>query len=309
MPHGLPPMPRRSRARRLLVPALLSGLLMAALAVLTPARVLAQDAEGGEAAAPAAADAAAPADDAAAPAGEAKPAEAAPADAPASESFLVWMARANGWLFGPIFLGMSFLMVALVMMCVLSVRRPVLIPTDFVEEFETKLNGKDYNGAYELARGEESFIGRVLAAGLGRLNRGYEEAIEGMQEVGEDENMAQEHRLSYLAMIGSLAPMVGLLGTVWGMIASFQIIANSDQSPKPKDLADGIATALFTTVEGLLIAIPALIAYGLLRNRLSRLVLEIGIISENLMSRFSTVGKKAAAGGAAPAGAPAAPNQ
>jgi biopolymer transport protein ExbB len=89
---------------------------------------------------------------------------------------------------------------------------------------------------------------------------------------------------------------------------SFQQIATSEQAPKPSELADGISTALFTTLEGLTVAIPAMIAYSLLRNRVSRIILEVGMVSEGLMSRFSSVGK-GGGGGAAPATAPAAPKQ
>ncbi len=220
------------------------------------------------------------------------------------EPFLTWMIRASG-IFGFILLLLSFIMVALVMMNVLQVRRDQLLPPDFIEGFEERLAQKDYQGAYETAKADDSFVARVLAAGLSKLSRGYDEAIEGMQEVGEDENMALEHRLSYLALIGTVAPMIGLMGTVYGMIDSFRIIASSDTSPKPKELADGISTALFTTIEGLAVAIPAMVFYSLLRNRVARFVLEVGMISEGLMSRFSTVGKKGGGGGA-PASAPAA---
>ncbi len=219
------------------------------------------------------------------------------------ESFLVVVARANGFFFGPALLLCSFLMVALVTINAMQIRRDVLIPPEFVEDFEKRLAGKDYQGAYELARTDESFVARVLAAGLGRLSRGYSEAIEGMQEVGEDENMTLEHRVSYLSLLGTVGPMLGLMGTVWGMILAFEQIATSTTQPKPKDLANDIYTALFTTLEGLMIAIPAMIAYGMLRNRLARFVLEIGIISEGLMSRFSTAGKQSPS---APAQQPAA---
>ena len=104
--------------------------------------------------------------------------------------------------------------------------------------------------------------------------------------------MKLEHRLSYIALIGTVSPMIGLLGTVQGMIASFQVIATSPTAPKPAQLADGISTALFTTLVGLMIAIPAVAAYNILRNRIARLVLEVGILSEDLMSRFSNVGVK-----------------
>lgn len=239
--------------------------------------------------------------------------DAAAEEAPRQrKSFLSWLIDASG-VFGVILLLLSFIMVALIMMNILQVRRDNLMPQAFIEDFEQKLTNKDYQGAYESARADDSLVARVLAAGLSKLNRGYGEAIEGMQEVGEDETMAMEHRLSYLALIGTIAPMIGLMGTVYGMIASFEQIANSATSPKPSELAEGISTALFTTLEGLTVAIPAMVFYSILRNRVARFVLEVGMISEGLMNRFSTMGKTAAtpqrpAGGAAPATAPAGPN-
>lgn len=233
----------------------------------------------------------------AAPEGETKAAETPAAQPDANKpgvsnrSFLAYTVEACGWFWGPAFLLTSFVLVALIMMNMLQVRRDVLLPTSFVEEFEQKLNAKDFQGAYEFARGDDSFVARVLAAGMARLSRGYEEAVEGMQEVGEDENMALEHRLSYVALIGSIAPMMGLMGTVQGMITSFDIIAQSATSPKPSDLAGGISTALVTTFIGLILAIPAMIFHGILKNRIQRLVLEIGMVSEGLMSRFAAVGK------------------
>jgi biopolymer transport protein ExbB len=109
-----------------------------------------------------------------------------------------------------------------------------------------------------------------------------------MQEVGEEENMQLEHRLSYLALIGTISPMFGLLGTVDGMVQAFAVIAHSTVTPKPAELAQGIMTALVTTLVGLWLAIPAICAFNILRNRVNRLVLEVGIVSENLMRRFQT---------------------
>ncbi len=253
----------------------------------------------------------APADDAnaavpqpAAPIGGAAPAEKT--NNIGTESFLSWMIRASG-IFGAVLLLLSFLMVAIIMMNVMQVRRESLLPAAFIEAFEAKLLAKDYQGAYETARADDSFVARVLAAGLSKLNRGYGEAVEAMQEVGEEEAMAMDHRLSYLALIGTIAPMIGLMGTVYGMIDSFRVIANSPTQPKPSQLAEGISTALFTTLEGLAVAIPAMIAYSILRNRMNRYVLEVGMVSEGLMSRFSSMGK--GKGGAAPATAPAMPEQ
>ncbi len=218
--------------------------------------------------------------------------DAATADEPRQESTLTWMFKSLGWMYSVVFLSLSFTLVALFVMNLLMARRENVVPVALVEGFEAHLNEKRYQEAYEMAKNDESFLGQVLSAGLAKLSAGYEQAIEAMQEVGEEENMKMEHRLSYMALIGTISPMVGLLGTVQGMIASFSEIAFSPTAPSPARLAVGISTALFTTLVGLFIAIPAIAAYNLIRNRVQRLVLEVGILSEGLMSRFASVGKK-----------------
>lgn len=217
-------------------------------------------------------------------AGAAEPA----ADAPAASqpSLLAWTIQSLGWPYVIVFLALSFMLVSLFVMNLLAARRETLLPQELVDDFEEKLNNKEFQAAYDLARADESVLGQMLSAGLAKLSKGYNKALESMQEVGEDESMKLEHRLSYMALIGNLSPMIGLLGTVQGMISSFQVIAVGGATPKPAELAGGISTALFTTLVGLLIAIPAIAAYNILRNRVTRLLLEVGMTSENLMSRF-----------------------
>lgn len=217
---------------------------------------------------------------------------AAPAPPVRKRSYLGWLYDSLGLGYSVTFLALSFTLVALVVMNMIAARRDTVLPAELIEGFEANLNAKQYQQAYELAKNDESFLGKVLSAGLAKLSAGYGPALEAMQEVGEDEDMKLEHRLSYMALIGTISPMVGLLGTVQGMITSFEVIANSTTAPKPSELAGGIATALFTTLVGLMIAIPALAVYGILRNRVERLVLEVGIVSESLMGRFQNVGNK-----------------
>ncbi len=224
---------------------------------------------------------------------------AAPADAnadaggggssKADQNLLSWTISSLGWEYLLVFLALSVTLVSLFVMNMLAARRDTLCPQELVDAFEERLNEKDFQGAYDMARTDESVLGQVLSAGLAKLSRGYGKAIEGMQEVGEEESMKLEHRLSYMALIGNLSPMIGLFGTVQGMIASFQVIAQGGASPKPAELANGISTALFTTLVGLAVAIPAIAAYNIIRNRVSRLLLEVGVTSENLMSRFEDV--------------------
>jgi len=240
-------------------------------------------------------------DDAAAEFGDAPPAAAEPAavtpDQPvaspggaptpqASQNLLSWVIESLGWTYMFVFLALSVTLVSLFVMNMLAARRDTLCPQELIDSFEEKLNEKEFQAAYDMARTDESVLGQVLSAGLAKLSRGYNKAIEGMQEVGEEESMKLEHRLSYMALIGNLSPMIGLFGTVQGMIQSFQVIAIGGSTPKPADLAAGISTALFTTLVGLAVAIPAIAAYNILRNRVSRLLLEVGVTSENLMSRF-----------------------
>lgn len=290
---------------------IMGALFCVAACLFAPTQVSAWQDEGGEemteeAAEPEAVDEGAADDGGAADAGDEGPA------ADASQSFLSWMIEASG-IFGGMILLLSFMMVALVMMNLLQVRRDNFVPQSFIEQFEQRLNARDFQGAYEQARADDSLVARVLAAGLAKVNLGYERAVEGMQEVGDDENMALEHRLSYLALISAIAPMLGLMGTVYGMIMSFRVIATSPTTPKPSELAGGISSALFTTLEGLVVAIPAMVAYAILRNRIARFVMEVSMVSEGLMSRFAQAGRQGQpqkpAGGAAPAAAPAAPQQ
>lgn len=216
--------------------------------------------------------------------------EGAP-EAAQEESMLVWLYKALGIRYVISFLFLSFCFVALLVMNLLAARRDAICPAHLVEAFEAHLAEKRYQEAYEMAKADESMLGKVLAAGLSSLSKGYDHAIEAMQEVGEDENMKLEHRLSYLALIGTIAPMVGLLGTVDGMVGSFSVIAKSTATPKPSELATGISMALITTLVGLVLAIPALAVFNILKNRFARLVLETGILSTGLMDRFEQQGK------------------
>ncbi len=206
-------------------------------------------------------------------------------------SMLEWAMEALGYGYMIIFLTLSFTFVALLVMNLLSARRDTVLPEQLVTQFEQFLEEERYPEAYELAKSDDSFLGHVLEAGLAKISSGYQPAIEAMQEVGEEETMKFEHRLSYMALIGTISPMVGLFGTVHGMIDSFSTIANRAQTPPASELAKGISTALFTTLVGLAIAIPAIAAFNILRNHVSRLVLQVGSTSEGLMSRFEHLGK------------------
>ncbi len=204
------------------------------------------------------------------------------------ESALEWIYKAEGGFFWPQ-LAISIALVALVVTNGLALLKSRFVPERLVLDFEQLVKERKYSDAFELIRGDQSFIARVVTAGLMRLTDGYQEAIEAMQEVAEEETMKHEHRLSYLAMLGNIATMVGLLGTVWGMVSSFRVIAVSDVTPPPSLLAQGVSQALVTTIGGLLQAIPAVFFFTIYKNLLSRRVLEVGILSERMIQRFKGV--------------------
>ena len=208
------------------------------------------------------------------------------------DSYLVWMFKALGWFFTPVFILLSLTMVALVVMNILAIRRSVLVPKELVSQFGQCLDDNRFQEAYQIANDDDSLLGKVLASGMSQLPGGYDKAVQTMQDIGQEETLKLEHLIGYLALIGNLAPMVGLFGTVVGMINSFQVIAAGGAAPSPQKLAEGIATALFTTEIGLAIALPALAVYDIFKNRLARFILEIGIISDNFMSRFSSLNEK-----------------
>ena len=208
------------------------------------------------------------------------------------ENYLVWMFRALGWVFGPVFVILSLVDVALIVMNMMAIRRVNLVPESLVLEFGELMDNQKFQDAYQVAKENDSLLGRVLAAGLSKVPSGYEKAVQTMQDVGQEETMKLEHQIGYLALVGNLAPMVGLFGTVVGIIASFLVIAAGGATPSPQKLAEGIATALFTTMIGLTIALPSLAIYDIIKNRLARFILEIGIISDNYIGRFSSVTHK-----------------
>ena len=128
-----------------------------------------------------------------------------------------------------------------------------------------------------------------MAAGISRVGRGFQQATDYQAEVGQEEAMKMNHRLSYLSVIGAISPLLGLMGTVRGMIQAFAQLKSSGGSPEVASLSGDIQLALVTTFEGLLVAVPALFAYSVLRNHLARCVTEVDMVTSELMSRFQGV--------------------
>ena len=203
----------------------------------------------------------------------------------APDNLLVYYIKALGVTFVIVFVALSFALVALLVMCFLQLRRTVLMPPELIEGFESHLDKKEFQQAYELAKADDSYLGRVLSVGLVKLQVGRQQAFDAMRETQAEEAMQLEHKISYVSLIGALAPMFGLLGTVSGMVSAFTVIAQSATQPKHHELASGISQALVTTLIGLWIAIPAVACFSLFRNWLEQLNSDVDTEAVRLISK------------------------
>ena len=202
------------------------------------------------------------------------------------ETFLHWMWRASGPI-GVVIAGMSFYLIAVVVWMAFQYRRSVAVPDDLIRDLTELLSQKRYSEAYQRLAVDRSLLARVLGAGVRKLAMGQAPALRAMEMANDDATMAMEHRTTYLATVGTLGPMIGLVGTVYGMILSFRVIATAGSSPQASALAAGISTALFATLEGIAVSIPAIYFYALYRNKIARLSLEAAMAAESLLDQFS----------------------
>lgn len=190
---------------------------------------------------------------------------------------------AGGWLVWVVLLPMSLLTIKLIVEYFATLRRTKLLPPTLPARVEKELSGKHDQKLLEFLQKQENMLGRTLCAGLEQTARGREAMDVAMAEVLEQESAQWMRRLEWLNVIGNVAPMVGLFGTVWGMIEAFDGIVQAGGQPEAPDLAKGISVALVTTWWGLLVAIPALTAYGTLRNRVDALAAETAVTAEHLL--------------------------
>lgn len=187
---------------------------------------------------------------------------------------------------GIIIVGLSIAGLSLVITFAMTVRRDVMVPPDLLAHVEGLFEEEDYDSALEVVETQPSFLSSVLAAGLPRIDRPYHDIEVAMEEAGDQESSRLHQKIGYLSLIASIAPMLGLLGTVLGMVKAFDVIASAKSSPKPAELAGGISQALMTTMMGLSVAIPMSVAYFIFRNRVNNAIVEVSNIATELMERF-----------------------
>ncbi|MBA2113428.1 MotA/TolQ/ExbB proton channel family protein [Bremerella alba] len=171
----------------------------------------------------------------------------------------------------------------------LTIRKSVLMPEGVAFELEEMIAQGRVDEALEICKNpeHESLLTYVVQAGLERFRGaefGFAEYKAAVEEAGEDQTAKLYRKTEVLGLIGSIAPMLGLTGTVLGMIKAFNTIASSGGAPKPEDLAGSIGQALVTTLLGLVVAIPAMVAYSYFGNRIDSLVAEVGKRVEQILT-------------------------
>jgi len=191
-----------------------------------------------------------------------------------------------GGTIGFVILFMSFVSLALIIEHVVNIKRDKIVAPQLIDEIEGMFDNEEYQEALELCEAEPNYLTNILAAGLPRINAGFETMKAAMDEASAEESVKLQQKIGYLSLIGNISPMMGLFGTVYGMIEAFQTIERMGAAVTPSDLAGGISKALVTTFLGLLVAIPTMIAYFIFRNKVIRVSLEISAIADDLVDRF-----------------------
>ena len=229
----------------------------------------------------------------AAPAPAAAPATAT-AEAPkAQRSMLKWAIDASGPI-GVFLVLLSIYFTAMVIRFFMEFRVSEAVPPALIDKLEAAIKDRKFQDAYDACRDDNSFLAKVVRTGIANLPNGRAEAKESMNETSNEIVITMESRISYLATIGTLGPMIGLVGTIWGMIESFQTIANAGGGqPRPEKVAEGISTALFITLEGVAIAVPAIFFYAFFRNRIAQIALEATKVADRTIGAFYTAAKAA----------------
>lgn len=188
----------------------------------------------------------------------------------------------GGWIMIPILL-CSLLAVSVIFERFFSLRRASIDARDFMDTIRGVLTRGQVREALFLCDQQEGFLPFILKAGIRKAGRSREEIREAIDDAGAMVVPTLERYLSVLATVANVAPLLGLLGTVLGMIQAFVVIQRQAGVVSPGDLAGGIGTALLTTVWGLIVGIPTLVAYNYFVSRVDHMVWEMEVLSAELL--------------------------
>ena len=205
----------------------------------------------------------------------------------------------GGGVIGYIIVLLSVVAAAFVIIHFVQIRRTALLPAEKVKGVREMVERGDLEGALEYATlpANDCYYLRVVGAGLKRFLRspfGAFEIKSAMEEAGAEETAKLYRTMDVIATIGSVAPLLGLLGTVQGMIGAFDTVASgaANNASYYEELASNIAIALITTFQGLVVAIPCVSIYGYLRNRVDALAGECAGNAEEIVTLVEKSGRK-----------------
>ncbi|MEJ7590881.1 MAG: MotA/TolQ/ExbB proton channel family protein [Planctomycetaceae bacterium] len=192
---------------------------------------------------------------------------------------------AAGGMIGYVIIFLSFLMVALIVDFLLTIRRAAFITPGLAEEVHKLLAERKVPEATKLCEKQSGFLGRLLFAGLQESQLGYTAIEKAMEDTAAEHSARCYRRIEHLSVISTLAPMLGLMGTVWGMIQAFMEF-EMKANPQISELAPGVYKALVTTLQGLAVAIPATGALAFFRSRVEEFSMEASLLATHVFADF-----------------------
>ncbi len=213
---------------------------------------------------------------------------ASPADKPPQTKSLIDFILAGRYV-GAAIIVLSFVGVALVIDSFLSLRLKMLVPPLLVRQVISLAREARLGEIVRLSRASDSLLGRVLARVLVQRPLSLASARESLQEAGATEVTRLQHRVGFIGFIAIVAPMLGLLGTVTGMIYSFNILGTLKTAARADELAVGVSEALVATCEGLIVAIPMMFFHLYFRTRVTRIGQEAAAVCDSVMRGLAAV--------------------
>lgn len=181
-------------------------------------------------------------------------------------------------------LGLSITAAYLAIEHIMTLRRKEIMPEGLSDLVRQLLLKGRLQEADQACRAKPSFLSFVLLSGMAEIEGGWSAVEKALEDATAEQSARLFRRIEYLSVIGNIAPMVGLLGTVTGMIFAFQRVASTQGAAGAGDLAEGIYQALVTTVGGLLVAIPSLGAFAIFRNWVDQLVAEAAYLAQHVFT-------------------------
>lgn len=194
----------------------------------------------------------------------------------------------KGGIVGYLIILLSVVALGLIIDDAVTIRKSKILPPKDIEKIERLIKTGDLEKAATLNSANASFLVKVATAGIKDSHMGYAAMIKAMEDEGDALSSRIARKIEHLNVIGNISPMMGLLGTVIGMLRCFNEIAHVAGAIEPKQLAGGIFEALITTCLGLIVAIPSLYAYAVFKNRVDEYTGEAALAAEQLVSTFKS---------------------